>query len=196
MSSLSFSSYILAGGQSSRMGRDKALLPFRSVPLIAHLASVVSELDIPVTIVGPRSKYDQLGFRVIEDLTPNSGPLAGIDAALHDPASASPWRLILGCDLPHLTPQFLTFLCDRAAHSSSHAIVPLNSSGPEPLCAVYSAECASVVSAALARAIRKVTDIYADLAVDFIPPADWKPFDPHGLLFKNLNTPSDYESLE
>jgi molybdenum cofactor guanylyltransferase len=195
MLDLSFSCYILAGGKSSRMGRDKALLSFHGVPLIAHLASLVAQLKIPVTIVGLRSKYDQLGFRLIEDRLPNSGPLAGIDAALHDPASTSPWRLILSCDLPHLTLQFLSFLADRSAGSSYDVIVPLNTAGPEPLCAIYSADCAPIVSAALARGIRKVTDIYADLAVDFISPEDWKPFDPYGLLFKNLNTPADYESL-
>ena len=189
----SFAAYILAGGRSSRMGQDKALLPFRGAPLISHLASLVGELKIPVTIVGPASRYSPLGLRLIEDRTSSAGPLAGIDAALHDGDPA--WKLILGCDLPHLTATFLSFLCDRARSSSSDAIVPLNSSGPEPLCAVYSAPCAPKISAALARGIRRITDIYSDLLVDFIPPEDWRPFDPHGLLFKNINTPADYQSL-
>jgi molybdopterin-guanine dinucleotide biosynthesis protein A len=176
------------------MGRDKALLDFHGIPLIVHIANLVSSLKIPVTIVGPASKYSQLGFRLIEDRIPSAGPLAGIDVALHD--SGAPWKLILGCDLPHLTNPFLSFLLDRARTSSFDAVVPLNTAGPEPLCAVYSSSCAPTVSAALSRGIRKVTDIYSALLVDLIPPADWLPFDPSGLLFKNLNTPSDYQSLE
>jgi len=189
-----FHAYILAGGRSSRMGQDKALLPFHGVPLLSHLGSLVALLEIPVTIVGSQSKYSHLGLRVIQDRIPSAGPVGGIEAALHD--GDSPWKLILGCDLPHLTAPFLAFLLAQASDSSSHAVVPLNTDGPEPLCAVYSSKCAPIVSDALARGIRKVTDLYFGLHVDYLPPADWRPFDPHNLLFKNLNTPSDYESLE
>ncbi len=206
MLALSFSAYILAGGRSSRMGQDKALLPFRGVPLVTHIANLVASLKIAVTIVGPPSKYAHLGLRIIEDRfspapsTPPAatdappGPLAGIDAALRD-GDAS-WKLMLGCDLPHLTTPFLTFLLDRASRSSAQAVVPLNTDGPEPLCAVYASDCGPILSDALARGIRKVTDLYFGLVVDYIPPADWRPFDPQGLLFKNINTPQDYESLE
>lgn len=188
--------YILAGGRSSRMGTDKALLEIGGRTLLHRACGLAAEAGLGVTVVGAPAKYEGRGgpgVRVIEDRLPAAGPLAGIDAALLD--TSAPWNLILGCDLPFLNVEWLSFLVQRAQGSSAGAIVPLNTGGPEPLCAVYSLRCQPIVAAALDRGVRKVTDIYTELQIDYLQPADWKPFDLHGLLFKNVNTPQDYESL-
>ena len=100
--------FILAGGASSRMGRDKGLLDFGGVPLILHTARLLEPIVAQVTIVGSPSKYAKLGLHAIADDAraqggpdrPGRGPLAGIAAALT--ATHSRWNLIVACDLPYL----------------------------------------------------------------------------------------------
>src|SRR6516162_9227963 len=103
------SAFILSGGASSRMGRDKGLLKISGQPLIVRIARLAEPLVSSVVIVGPPERYGTLGLRVIADRAfgdrgENSilqGPLAGIATALA--ATSTPWNLILACDLPYLT---------------------------------------------------------------------------------------------
>ena len=104
--------FVLCGGQSRRMGRDKALLPFGQGTLVEHVADVVRKAAGSVTLVGPAERFGALQLPVIEDEQPGLGPLGGIISAL---ASCPGEKcLIVACDLPDLTPEFLTDLIDRA----------------------------------------------------------------------------------
>jgi len=104
--------FILAGGVSSRMGREKGLLEFGGETLIVRTARLLESLDTEVTVVGPAERYEILGLRAIADQ--NIGgregnhavrtPLVGIATALY--ATESPWNLILACDLPYLTAEW------------------------------------------------------------------------------------------
>lgn len=183
--------YILVGGKSSRMGRAKALLPFAGVPLVLRVAKLAEAVaDAPV-LVGPAENYKEFGFQAIVDERPNLGPLGGIVTALG--ATKHQWNLILGCDLPFLTREWLEFLVARAANSSADVVIPVNDRGYEPLCAMYRKQAQRAIGAALGRGVRKITDGLADLALARIEPAEWKAFDRQGRLFKNINTPADYE---
>jgi molybdenum cofactor guanylyltransferase len=105
------SGYILAGGQSSRMGSDKALVQFAGRPLIQHALDLLSQAGLSASIAGVRS--DLRSFApVVADLAPDSGPLAGIHAALL--ASQSEWSLFLPVDLPLMPPSLLAILVHRA----------------------------------------------------------------------------------
>ena len=183
--------FILAGGESSRMGRDKALLELGGVPLVVRTARLVEAVVGPPTVVGDAGPYRPLGLRVIGDDWPGAGPLGGIATALG--ASRVPWNLIVACDLPHLTPAWLDYLVERALASQGDAVLPMNARGAEPLCAMYHKRCEPAIRTALARGTRKVTDGLKDLLVEMIGPLEWKGFDPEGLLFKNMNSPGDYE---
>jgi molybdopterin-guanine dinucleotide biosynthesis protein A len=190
----SIGAFILAGGQSSRMGREKGLLPFAGKPLVVHLARLVEFADDAPIIVGPPERYAGLGFRVIADDQHGigvSGPLVGICTALR--VATRGWNLILGCDLPFLTREWLEFLIARALDSPADVAIPLNERGYEPLCAMYRQRCYEAIAAALERGVRKITDGLTGLTVAAIAPAEWKAFDPQGRLFKNVNTPADYE---
>jgi molybdopterin-guanine dinucleotide biosynthesis protein A len=101
--------------------------------------------------------------------------------------------LIVACDLPYLTRAWLEHIVARALASPADAVLPMNERGAEPLCALYQKQCEPVVRAALERGTRKVTDGLAGLRVESIAPAEWKAFDSDGLLFKNMNSPADYE---
>jgi molybdopterin-guanine dinucleotide biosynthesis protein A len=186
--------YILAGGQSSRMGRDKALLELSGVPLVVRAARLVESVAGTPTVVGHPEIFRALHLRTIPDDWPGAGPLGGIATALR--ASETAWSMIVACDLPYLTKAWLDFLAARALESQADAVVPMNERGAEPLCAMYRKRCESAVWLALDRGTRKVTDCLAGVHVEHIEPAEWKDFDSEGLLFKNMNSPEDYEEAK
>jgi molybdopterin-guanine dinucleotide biosynthesis protein A len=183
--------FILAGGESARMGREKAMLKLGGIPIVVRTARLLEPLAGPPSVVGPPERLCGFGLRVVVDDWPGLGPLGGIATALRH--ADKPWSIILGCDLPYLSGEWLAFLIGRALLSPADALLPQNDGGPEPLCAMYHKRCEPTLVAALARGVRKVTDGLAGLAVAFIPAPEWKAFDSEGRLFKNMNTPSDYE---
>lgn len=183
--------FILAGGESSRMGRNKALLEIDGEPLIVRTARTVEESVAKPAIVGPREIFETFGFDCIEDGWPGAGPLGGIATALR--AAAAGWSLVVACDLPYLTGEWLGYLTRRAQSSSADAVIPESEFGVEPLCALYNKHADEPLRAALERGVRKVTEGLATLSIEKIEPAEWKPFDSGGHLFKNMNTPPDYE---
>jgi molybdenum cofactor guanylyltransferase len=186
--------FILAGGESSRMGRDKALLELDGVALVVRAARLVESVTRTPAIVGAPERLGGLGFAVIPDQWPGAGPLGGIATALH--ASQSTWNLIVACDLPYLTRAWLENIAARALASAADALLPMNERGAEPLCALYQKKCETVIRAVLERGTRKVTDGLAGLRVEYIEPAEWKAFDSDGFLFKNMNSPADYEEAK
>jgi molybdopterin-guanine dinucleotide biosynthesis protein A len=192
------SAFILAGGASSRMGKDKGLLEISGVPLIVRTAEQAAPLVSKVTIVGEPRKYGNLGFPVIPDQSfrgssvsvGSLGPLAGIATALA--AATSPWNLILACDLPYLTTEWLRWLISRQRSSETQAVVQRTRRGLEPLAALYHRDCFSPIAAALSRGTRKVTDALAELRVETITEQEWSHLDPEGRMLQNMNTPEDY----
>ena len=97
--------FILAGGESSRMGRDKALLELNGVTLTAQTARLVESVAGRSAIIGDSVRLEGLSLRVIEDDFPGAGPLGGIATALR--ASEAEWNLIVACDMPYLTREWL-----------------------------------------------------------------------------------------
>jgi molybdopterin-guanine dinucleotide biosynthesis protein A len=183
--------FILAGGASSRMGRDKALLELAGEPLIVRTARLVESVVGPAVVVGDAAAYRALGLRTIADDWPGAGPLGGIATVLR--ASSAPWSLVVACDLPYLTKPWLEYAIARALKSQADAVVAMNTDGAEPLCALYHKRAEPGIRAALARGNRKVKDALENLRLDAIERAEWKAFDSEGLLFKNMNSPADYE---
>jgi molybdenum cofactor guanylyltransferase len=173
------------------MGREKALLEIGGTPLIVRTAALLAGVASGPIIIGPASLFAPLGLAAVPDDFPESGPLGGIATALR--VSTEEWNLVVACDLPYLTREWLDHLVECAMASECDAIVPTSERGAEPLCAMYRKRCDAAIRAALRRGIRKVTSGLTDLRVGEIEPADWKAFDSHGLLFKNMNSPAEYE---
>ncbi len=186
--------FVLAGGESSRMGRDKALLELEGVPLVMRAARLVKSVASTATVIGPLHAFQPLHLRAIPDDWPGAGPLGGIATALR--ASEAPWSLVIACDLPYLTREWLEYLATCAMSSPADAVLPRNDLGDEPLCAMYNKRCESAIWLALDRGTRKVTQGLSGLAVEYIEPAAWKAFDSEGLLFKNMNSQTDYEEAK
>jgi molybdenum cofactor guanylyltransferase len=176
--------FVLVGGKSSRMGRNKALLPWKGRTLLEHVVSAVSTVARNVSLVGDDAEYTNFGYPVIPDLFPHCGPLSGIHAALR--AAQAEWNLIVACDMPEITADFLDMLMTRAGQTDADAVLPSGPSGMiEPLCAAYRLRAAAAIENALERNIRKVTDGLADLRIDV-----WRV--PDSRHFHNLNTPAEW----
>ena len=186
--------FILAGGESSRMGRDKALLELNGVALIVRAARLVESVVGTCTVVGDSVRLEGLALRVIADDFPGAGPLGGIATALRN--SGAEWNLMIACDLPYLTREWLEYLVTRAVRSDADIVLPINERGAEPLCAMYRTRCLPAIRAALEAGTRKVTDGLAGIPTDFVEPSEWKEFDSDRLLFKNMNSPADYEEAK
>ncbi|MBI4460912.1 MAG: molybdenum cofactor guanylyltransferase [Acidobacteria bacterium] len=174
------------------MGQDKALLPFGGKPLALWMAERVRAACGAATLVGDRSKYAGLGLPVIEDICPGQGPLAGIHTALtHSDAALN---LVLGCDMPYISPEFLGLLLQLAQEENWDAVVPESQSGGyEPLCAVYTPACLSAIEQALRNHRRMAHKVLEELRVRRVACEEWQPYDPNGNLFRNLNSREDYE---
>src|SRR5688572_9023694 len=104
---MTFNAVILAGGQSRRMGRDKAWLEVEGQPLIRRQIKLAREIGATEVFISgrPDCDYSTLGCPGLTDQFSNAGPLAGIERAL-DTATA-PLLLVLAVDLPRLTPDVL-----------------------------------------------------------------------------------------
>jgi molybdopterin-guanine dinucleotide biosynthesis protein A len=186
------SGYVLTGGKSSRMGMDKALLPVNGQALALWVADNVKEAARSVSFVGDRAKYGHLGLPVVEDVRPGQGPLSGIHAALSQ--TRTPLNLIVGCDLPFLSGEFLDRLATIAAVTDADVTVAESlEHGYQAVCAVYNRTALPIIEECLTSGTLKLSRVYERLAVRKLSPEEWTPFNRQGLLFHNVNTPEDYE---
>jgi molybdopterin-guanine dinucleotide biosynthesis protein A len=193
------SAFILCGGTSSRMGEPKGLLKFGNQPLILRIASLLEPLVCGVTAVGSPALYGHLGLHVIDDAkigAPDdsgkpAGPLCGIASALI--STQMEWNLILACDLPYLSAEWLDWLLGRAMKSSRQILMPQTAGGVEPLAALYRRECAGPILAALHRGVLKVSDALEQFQIEFVTERDWGHVDPAGRVLYNMNAPEDYD---
>jgi molybdenum cofactor guanylyltransferase len=186
--------FILAGGKSSRMGGDKALLEINGISLIARAARLLQSVTGDPTIVASPSLYSSLGLAIVPDDWPGFGPLGGMATALR--VSKTLWNLIVACDLPYLNKAWLDFLIERALKSTADAVVPMSERGPEPLCAMYHKNAEKRIRTAVEGGMRKVTDTFGRLRVEYLEPNEWKAFASERLLFKNVNSPADYQEAK
>ena len=190
--------YILAGGGSTRFGRDKALVEIGGKPMLARMIELLQSVPMKGKVIAAREKYSALGAEIIEDRWPGEGPLGGIITALEDAAKSTArpeWNVILSCDMPFLTPEWTRYVATRAARSAAQVILPHSTGGPEPLCACWRTDAAETLRVAFEKGVRKVTDGVALLRSEVLDETDWKRFDSAGRLFWNMNTAADFEEM-
>lgn len=201
-----FHGFVQAGGGSTRFGMDKALVKLAGKSMLQRTGELLAGVCQDACIVAPAGKYGGLPWPVLADRWPGQGPLGGIVTALNAlpvrPDSGEsqvmddgtcPFAIILSCDMPFLTKEFLRFLMDRAINSEARVVVPESSSGLEPLCACWRASAAAAIQAVFDAGIRKVTEAMKHVPMEVLDESAWKRFDSDGRLFWNMNTPQDYE---
>ncbi len=188
--------YVMAGGASRRFGSDKALALIGSETLLARMCKLVEAATGNARIVAPHGRYLDSGFEIVEDRWPDEGPLGGmitaIGASKRD-CSGCTWNLIISCDMPFLTSEWLAYLVEKALESEADVLTPRSAHGLEPLCACWRTSALEVLQAAFDEGIRKVTEAMKRLRMEVLDETDWKRFDSAGRLFWNMNTPQDYQ---
>lgn len=185
-----FTGYVLAGGQSARMGRDKALLEIGGRPLIQSAVSLLKELTDRVVILGPAEKYKFLDVPVIPDMVPSRGPLSAIHTGLERSETAV--NLFLACDMPLMQGAFLKLLVERAPLADA-VLMRLGDGKLEPLCAVYNRSCLPAVRANYQSQRFKLSDLFPELRTHYVTEADLQNLGLDRRIFTNLNTPGDLE---
>jgi molybdopterin-guanine dinucleotide biosynthesis protein A len=181
---------ILAGGASRRMGRNKALLPFRGKPLIRHQLDLLLPLFSEILLSANDPKpYSGLGLRVVPDLFAEPCSLSGIHALLK--AVTAPRVFVVACDLPFLNPALIRRLLE--VPGDFDVIVPESDQGLEPLHAIYSRSCIPAIELAAANANWKVSGFYEGLWVDWLPISDGDWLVNGRSPFTNANTPDDWK---
>jgi molybdopterin-guanine dinucleotide biosynthesis protein A len=189
----SISAIIQAGGQSRRMGRDKALIEFQGKLVMAHVIAALRELTEDVVIVSNRSDlYGSFGVRLVADYDPPCGPLGGIAVGLH--AVVHELAVVVACDMPFLNAALLRWLIDQA--DDYDAVVPQTGGEFEPLHAIYRRNCYDPIVRRLERGDRRVISFFADVRLRTVTEPEWRVLDPAGRSLVNLNTPDDLSGLE
>lgn len=189
------SAYILAGGGSTRFGRDKALVDFAGKPMLERMVELMRSFTKRVNVVSAPAKYAEFGVEIVADRWPREGPLGGIITALQhaqEIAQAFEWHIIVSCDMPFLTVDWMKFLAERTEKSDAQVILPHSAHGPEPMCACYRTSAGPRLRDAFEGGVRKVTQALKQVHTEVLDERDWKRFDSAGRLFWNMNTAADY----
>ena len=182
---------ILAGGRSSRMGKDKALLEVNGKKLVQRVHEKVKNLFAETIVIA--NKPDALTFLdipIFSDLIANLGPLGGIYTALKH--SSFPQCLVIACDLPFIPEELIRSLCDDAG---GYDILSIDfGRGVEPLCAVYHQDCIKMIENQIESKNYKVSDLFDHVTVRIqqVPKGHSDSF--YG--FFNINTPEDVKEAE
>ncbi|MCC6614089.1 MAG: molybdenum cofactor guanylyltransferase [Anaerolineae bacterium] len=191
-----FSVAIIAGGESTRMGTDKAFVPVDGKPLVERLLERVAGLGQGETfiIANRPDGYQALGLPIYPDILPGKGSLGGIYTALT--VSQNPFTLMLACDMPFVNADLLRHMMQMRIGGPFDVIVPRVKSQPEGLHAAYSKTCMSPMRRRLDAGRLKVVGFYEDVRVRFLDEDEWQPFDPDGISFYNVNTPEHLAQAE
>ncbi|UFS68531.1 formate dehydrogenase accessory sulfurtransferase FdhD [Geomonas sp. RF6] len=183
---------ILAGGKSSRMESNKALLPIKGERFIERLYRQLSEVCAEVLVVTNTPEvYHFLPCRKVPDHFPGAGSLAGIHAGLRH--SATPFIFAVACDMPYLNTELVRHLA--VAAPGHEVVLPRSAHGYEPLHAIYARSCAERMEEALAAGERKIIKAFDWSRVQVVGEEEIREIDPHFQSFRNVNTPEEYHSL-
>jgi molybdopterin-guanine dinucleotide biosynthesis protein A len=185
-----------AGGQSSRMGEDKALKPFLGRPLIQRLVDRLTPIADEILITTNRpADYAFLGLRLVPDLVPGRGALGGLYTAI---ASArGDFVAVVACDMPFASAPLLEAATRLLIQEEADVVIAKTDEGYEPFHAVYRrVTCVPAIESALAADQWKVIAWFPKVKVRHLTAQEVRQFDPAGLAFLNVNTPEEFAAAE
>ena len=187
---------LIAGGASSRMGQDKALMPFLGRPLIQRILKRLENVGEQVILSTNRpADYAFLNLPSYPDLLPDCGSLGGLYTALS--VAGHSILAAVACDMPFANPSLFEYELLLLSQTVADVVIPSTPDGLEPLHAVYRRDtCLPVIHSALKNGKLKMTGWLPEVSVRIVLPEEVAQFDPHGLAFWNLNTPEDFRLAE
>ncbi len=186
-----FTSIVLAGGTSRRMGQDKALLPINGRPMVQSLIQSLIPVSKDIIVsLNDGERHEELkqalpgGVRVVYDERPGQGPLMGIYAGLK--ASETDVNLVIACDIPEIDPGFIT---EMRSYTGDHDVVVSvdNEGRTNALLAMYRRSVIPLIKKQLDEGRRKIVLFYPQCRVKYVPMRD-------GAWYKNINTMDDYQT--
>jgi molybdopterin-guanine dinucleotide biosynthesis protein A len=186
---------VLCGGQSKRMGRPKAWLPFAGELMLPRVVRRLGEAVNPVVVVAaPDQDVPPLpaDIRIVRDEEKGRGPLQGLAAGLTALRGRVEAAYLSSCDVPFLQPAFVRRLMDLLG---DHAIcVPRVGDYHHPLAAVYRLEVADAVARLLAEDRLRPFFLFEAVPTRIVEAGELADVDPSFQTLRNLNTPADYEA--
>jgi molybdopterin-guanine dinucleotide biosynthesis protein A len=183
---------LLAGGQSRRMGMEKGLALLGGMPLINYPLAVLKDICDEILISANTTDYDFLGLRVVPDLVPHSGPMAGILSCLVH--SGNDINLVAGCDMPFLNKDIYRQLIDH--RGSSLISVPGYGQGRyEPMCGYYDRSIAPLMKDFMEKGNLKLPDFFSTVPFRMLLPEDFINTVTEKTFF-SVNSPGDLARAE
>ena len=180
---------VLAGGRNSRMGRDKAALPWQESDfvhvILQNLATICDEL---IVVTNTERSETLPAVRHVADIIPHCGPLSGIHAGLVH--ASSEYAFVTACDMPYFSAAAANYI--MAQSPGWDAAVPASTDFFEPLFACYAKSCIAAIESLLQSNNRKTQALFPLLRFKHVPLDDLKQFDPQLRLLRNINSPSEY----
>jgi molybdopterin-guanine dinucleotide biosynthesis protein A len=188
---------IQAGGESRRMGQDKALMAFLGLPLIQQVVNRLAPIadEVIVTTNHP-DDYRFLGLPLFSDLKPGRGALGGLFTALSSATCES--VAVVACDMPFASASLIEAASKLLDQEEADVVIPDSGDGLlEPMHAVYRRKtCIPAIEAAIEADKWKLISLFPDVKVRILRPDEVKTYDPSGLAFWNLNTPEEFSEAE
>jgi molybdopterin-guanine dinucleotide biosynthesis protein A len=193
---LAVSVAVLAGGQSRRMGQDKAFLPVGGRPVVERVVERVAPLSDDVLLIATtHAPYGHLPARLVGDVYPGKGSLGGIYTALQ--AARHDHCLVVACDMPFLNAELLRYLIDLVGLSAAYdVVIPRVEDFPETLHAVYGVRCLDPIQRRLLAGQLKIIGFFDEVRVHYVERDDVARFDPEFRSLMNMNTPADWERIQ
>jgi len=183
---------ILAGGKSSRMGTDKALLPYgpKNEPLIVAVINMLSGIFSRIMISAAKSNpLERFGLPLILDHFPEIGPLGGITSVLE---SGEERIFCVACDMPFLNEDLIRYQCSF----TDDAVIPEWHNRWESLHSIYSLPLLPALRQAIEKQHFKISDALFGCNVRLLLESEIQKFDTAGKCFANINTPGDFERMK
>jgi molybdopterin-guanine dinucleotide biosynthesis protein A len=190
---LTVTSIVLAGGRSSRLGREKLAEVIAGESLIERAISSLSSLSREIFIVISQKQaksslsYTYPGAKTVVDLYPGKGSLIGIYTGLVH--SSNFFNLVVACDMPFLNLNLLRYMVDISP--GFDVVIPKERGQTEPLHALYSKNCAEPMKSLIEQGNLKITGFFDSVKVRYVGKDELDRFDPQRLSFFNINTEAD-----
>lgn len=182
---------ILAGGDSRRMGQDKALLLLEGETLLQRVTAAMQD-SFPKVLISVRQPRAEVSLPQVCDAQADGGPLAGLVAGLAQ--VETDWMFAVACDMPFTQPAVIAHMATlRGEHQ---AVVPLTGGHPQPLFAFYAKQALPVMCAALASGEKRVRAVLQQLDVCYVNEAALREYDPQFRSFIDLDTPQEHAAAQ
>jgi molybdenum cofactor guanylyltransferase len=186
---------ILSGGKSSRMGKNKALLPFNDKTNIERIRDELQSLfDDIILVTNDPESYEFLNLKSVSDEFPGKGPLAGIHAGLM--ASDYEENIVVACDMPFVSAELASTLVQNLKHYD--AIIPVIGGKQHPLFAAYQKRIVPEIESCLKEDRLRVIHVLDKLNVRYLEENDLQVYSDGSLeeIFFNMNVPEEYEEAK